>query len=171
MMKQLLYRGPAFEILHEEFAKKGRLDEQTPVRASSRIHIDAPVEKVWELLIDVPNWPTINPSFSDVRLTGGTNIDTNFDFKLNTFPIKAKFAVINPYHELHWTGASLWFKAVDLHVLEPAYDGGTQLSIAESFAGILAPLFISSDRLRVQHGKWLSAFKRTPDKRLHAGAW
>lgn len=87
----------------------------------------------------------------DVQLEAGKKIDALFKFKLNNFPIRAIFAVIQPCRELHWTGVSLWFKAVDLHTLEPTKDGGAQLSIAESFAGPLATLFISRDKLKMQH--------------------
>lgn len=162
MSKRLLYRGPSFEVLHEKYAKHGRLDEQAPVQASAQIHINAPVRRVWELLIDLPAWPTIDPSVHDVQLEAGVNVDAFFKFTLNNFPIRAKFAAIDPYRALHWTGVSLWFKAIDLHRLEPA-DGGTELYIAESFAGPLATFFISSKQLKRQHEKWLAAFKRAAE--------
>ena len=163
MSKQLLYRGPSFEVLHEKYAKSGRLDEKAPVQAAAQIQINAPVERVWLLLIDLPAWPAIDPSVGDVQLEAGMNVDDFFKFKLNNFPIRAKFAVIEPCRELHWTGVSLWFKAIDLHRLEPAHDGGAKLYIAESFAGPLAMLFISSERLKMQHEKWLAAFKRAAE--------
>lgn len=163
MSRQVLYRGPSFDVLHEKYAKRGRLDEKAPVQASAQIHIYAPVERVWKLLIDLPAWPAIDPSVRDVQIDAGVNVDALFKFKLNDFPIRAKFAVIDPCRELHWTGVSLWLKAIDLHRLEPAHDGGAQLFIAESFAGLLATLFISSERLKMQHEKWLAAFKRAAE--------
>lgn len=163
MFKRLFYGGPSFEVLHEEYAKQGQIDDRAPVKASSSIYIDAPVERVWELLINLPDWPALDSSIRDMQLEAGANVDARFNFRLNNFPIKAKFAVINPDRELHWTGASLWFKAVDLHVLEPTHDGGTRLYIAESLAGVLAPLFMSSERLKVQHETWLTAFQRAAE--------
>ncbi len=160
MFAQMFYSGPPFEVLHEEYARKGKIDENAPVKASASISIHAPVEQVWELLINLPGWPEIDPNTSDVRLEGDIEVDTFFRFKLYNFPIRAKIAVINPPRELHWTGVSLWFKAVDLHTLEPAGNGRTRLSIAESFAGVLAIPVLSSERLKAQHEKWLVAFKR-----------
>lgn len=164
MSKQLLYRGPSFEILHEEYAKKGRLDEKAPIKSSAQTYINAPIESVWALLFDLPGWQAIYPSIRDVKLQAGASVDAFFDFRLNNFPVKAKFAVINPCRAFHWTGVSLWFKAIDLHRLEPAHDNGTQLYIAESFAGHLATLFINSEQLQMQHETWLAAFKQAAEK-------
>ena len=33
MLQQLFYRGPSIDVLHEEYAKKGRIDGEAPVRA------------------------------------------------------------------------------------------------------------------------------------------
>ena len=52
MTKRLFYSGPSFVRLHEEYAKKGRIDEEAPVKTAGEITINAPVEQVWALLID-----------------------------------------------------------------------------------------------------------------------
>ena len=49
MLTQLFYSGPSIEVLHEEYAKNGRIDANAPVRASQEIRIEAPVERAWEL--------------------------------------------------------------------------------------------------------------------------
>jgi hypothetical protein len=90
-------------------------------------------------------------------------------FVLNGFPIRATFAVVEPERELTWTGVSLWFKSVDVHVLEPTGDGGTRLFIAESLAGVLAPLVITGERLKAQHDRWLRAFRRAAEQRAGEG--
>ena len=58
MLKQLFYSGPSIEVLHEEYAKKGRIDARAPVGAAGEIRIEAPVGRVWELLVNVPAWGT-----------------------------------------------------------------------------------------------------------------
>jgi hypothetical protein len=35
-MNQLLYRGPAIEALHQQYAKQGRIDERAPVATTLR---------------------------------------------------------------------------------------------------------------------------------------
>jgi hypothetical protein len=164
MLKEIVYSGPPLDVLHAEYAKKGQIDESAPVKAFQSITLNAPVLKVWGMLINLPDWPSIDPSFQDVRLSSLSE-DTVFSFKLRNFPIKAKIAVVQPGRSLVWTGVSLWFKAVDKYVLEPMEDGNTRLYLAESFSGFLASLFMSSERLMAQHGKWLAAFKLAVEKK------
>ncbi len=53
--------------------------------------------------------------------------------------MRSTFAVVNPGHELTWTGRFLGYKAVDQHLLEPAGNGRTTVTIRESLAGPCSP--------------------------------
>lgn len=165
MVQRLFYSGPSRSDLHEAYAKMGRIDENAPIQTRSDIYINAPITRVWEQLIDLPAWPTIDPSFRKVRLESSMAVDASFSFVLNNFPIRAQIAVFEPGRQLVWTGVSLWFKAIDQHRLEPGPDGGTRYTIAESLAGVLAPLFINSAQLKAQHDRWQAAFKRAVENR------
>jgi hypothetical protein len=50
MLTQLFYSGSSVGVLHEEYAKKGRIDEKAPITTTCEVRIEAPVERVWELL-------------------------------------------------------------------------------------------------------------------------
>lgn len=165
MIKQVFYNGPSFETLHRDYAKKGHIDENATIKTATEIHIAAPVERVWNQLINLSAWPAIDPSFRNVQLESNVEEDAYFRFVLNNFPIRAKFAVVAPNRELTWTGLSLWFKSVDLHVLEPIETGGTRLYSAESLAGVLASPLMTSEQLKKQHEKWLMAFKHSLESR------
>lgn len=162
MIRHQFYIGPSYDILFEEYARQGRIDEQAPVKTSGGILIAAPPERVWDLLIDLARWPVINPAFSDVRLQSLPAERTTFSFKLNNFPIKAELAAVDPCRLLTWVGTSLWFRAIDVLRLEPV-PSGSRLYMAESFSGFLAPLFVSSEQLRRQHDQTLNAFKRAAE--------
>src|SRR5690606_27771697 len=54
-----------------------------------------------------PAWPSIAPMFQDVKLASTVAVDAEFSFRLNNFPIRARFAVVQPNAELTWTGTSL----------------------------------------------------------------
>jgi hypothetical protein len=159
MLKRLFYGGPSSGILHEEYAKRGRIDEWAPVKSSGEIRIGAPVELVWELLTDLRSWEDWAPGVHDVRLDSAVAVDARFTWSIGLTRIKSVFAIVEPGRELTWTGAALWTKAVDRHVLEPLEDGATRLYMEESLAGLLVPLFFSSAKLEVQHQRWLTAFK------------
>ena len=51
-MTKLLYRGPALDALHSDYAMRGRIDPGAPVTARREVLIAAPPETVWELLSD-----------------------------------------------------------------------------------------------------------------------
>jgi hypothetical protein len=159
MLKRLFYGGPSIGVLHEEYAKRGRIDERAPVKSSGEIRIGAPVERVWDLLTDLCGWEGWAPGIHDVRLASAVAVDARFSWSIGRTRVKSVFAIVEPGRELTWTGAALWTKAVDRHVLEPAEDGATRLYIEESLAGVLVPLFFSSEKLEVQHQRWLTGFK------------
>jgi hypothetical protein len=161
MIKHVFYSGPSFETLHQDYAKKGHIDENAAIKTATEMHIAAPVESVWNHLINFSAWPVIDPSFQNVQLESTVAEDAYFRFVLNNFPIRAKFAVVIPNRELTWTGLSWWFRSVDLHVLEPMETGGTRLYSAESLAGVLASPLMTGEQLKKQHEKWLIAFKHS----------
>ena len=157
--RSLFYTGPSFDTLYTEYAQKGRIDDKAPVKARGEIIISAPIEKVWKVLINLPEWPRFDPSFSNVTLESNVSVGARASFKLKGFPIRGVFAVVDVNRELTWVGKSLWTKAIDRHVIERAPDGSTLLFLEESFAGLFAPLMISSLRLREQHEIWLWGIK------------
>lgn len=160
MTKPIWYSGPPLRVLHNNYAKQGRIDEQAPLQTSSTLELAAPVEVVWAQLINLAAWPTIDPAFRHVQLPGPVAVDRKFSFVLNHFPIKAQFAVVTPNQELCWTGVSLWFKAVDRHQLTATPDGGTHYTLTESLAGPFATLFMRASQLQQQHDQWLAAFQQ-----------
>lgn len=160
-MNKLFYNGPTVATLHTHYAKAGRLDEYAPIQSAREIYLAAPVEQVWQRLIDLSNWSLIDPAFRQVQLDTTVAVDATFSFVLNHFPIKARFAVVNPYQELCWSGQALWFKAVDRHRLAATTDGGTHYTLAESLSGTCATLLMNSAQLQKQHEQWLAAFKRS----------
>jgi hypothetical protein len=165
MTQRIFYTGPSLERLHQEYGKQGRIDTNAPITTFSEIIIHAPVDVVWQQLVDLANWPNISPAFRDVRLDSTVAVDETFRFTLYNFPIRATIAVVEPGRKLVWTGVSLWFKAIDMHELEATADGNTRYTVSESFAGLLATLFTSSEQLRKQHQAWQSAFKRAVEER------
>lgn len=170
-LPSLFYVGPSFDTLYTEYAQKGRIDDKAPVKARSEITINAPIEKVWEVLINLPEWPRFDPSFSSIRLESDVSVGAKASFKLKGFPIQGVFAVVDVDHELTWVGKSLWTRAIDRHVIERTVDGSTRLFLEESFVGLFAPLMISSRRLSEQHEIWLrgikSAIETSVMKNLH----
>jgi hypothetical protein len=165
MLEQLFYSGPSIEVLHEEYAKKGHIDGNAPVRASREIRIEAPVERVWELLVNVPAWPTWDSGIHDVHLDSTVAADARFTWVNGRARIRSRFAVVDPGRELTWTGISSGAKAVDRHVLEATDGAVTRVRCEESMAGPLLVLFYNSAKLRTGMEQWLTALKTAAEKR------
>lgn len=159
MPNKLFYQGPSFATLYTEYAQKGRIDERAAIQASGEIYINRPVDKVWEVLVNLPAWPQFDRNFSEVKLESTVSAGARASFRIKGFPIQGTFAVVEPNRELTWVGRSLWTKAIDRHVLEARSTETTRLYLEESLSGLLVPLMFSSTRLLRQHQEWLNAIK------------
>ncbi len=164
MKTRLLYAGPPLRVLHEEYAENGRIDQDAPVTAACGVDIQAPRERVWELLASPPGWERIDPAIHDVRLDGPVAAGTAFTWANGRARMKSRFAVVNPGRELTWTGVSTGFKAVHRHLLDDAPGGGTHLRCEESMAGPLLTLIYSQARLRATVATWLTAVKTAAER-------
>jgi uncharacterized protein YndB with AHSA1/START domain len=164
-MNQLLYRGPAIQELHQQYAKQGRIDERAPVTTTYEVHINAPVQRVWELLADPPGWPSFAPDIRDVHLVAPVAVDTRFTWTNGRSRINSRFAVVHPGQELTWTGVSSGFKVVHRHLLDATSDTTTRVRCEESMAGPLLLLFFNSAKLRAGLEQWLTALKTAAEQR------
>lgn len=112
MSSRLLCRGPALDLLHEEYAKHRRTDAQAPIVATGSVHVDVAVRRVYEVLSAVADWPAVDPAISKVRLPAGFGVDSPFSWRNGRARIESRFAVVDPDHELTWTGVSFGARAV-----------------------------------------------------------
>ncbi|GAA3204844.1 SRPBCC family protein [Nonomuraea helvata] len=163
MVKSLLYTGPALDDLHEQYAKKGRIDERAAVRARCEVAIDAPVETVWDVLATPAAWSRIEPAIHDVRLDGAVEPDTSFSWVNGKAKIQSRFAVVRRDEELTWTGVSSGARAVHRHLLLRRADGGTDLEVSESMAGPLLGLFFGEAKLQAALTSWTAGIKRAAE--------
>jgi hypothetical protein len=163
MPAKLFYTGPSLGTLHEEYAKKSRIDEQAPLISVASITIEAPGSAVWAVISDVAGWPAWYPEFTVLEL-GEVHPGASMRWKLGGLTMRSTFAVVDPGRELTWTGRFLGYKAVDQHLLEPAGNGRTTVTIRESLAGPLLPLFYRQSQLQAGHQRWLTALKTTLER-------
>jgi uncharacterized protein YndB with AHSA1/START domain len=103
-MSTLWYAGPPLRVLHEEYAKNGRIDHQAPVTATEEVVIRAPRERVWQLLASPLGWAEVDPGIRGVRLHGPVAAGTAFTWVNGRARMKSRFAVVDPGRELSWTG-------------------------------------------------------------------
>ncbi|MFI7040722.1 SRPBCC domain-containing protein [Microbispora rosea] len=156
----LLYSGPSLAVLHEEYAAQGRVDPDAQLTSSSRLVVDVPADRVWAVMADLRAWPSWASRIRILEL-GDVRPGASFRWRLNGVPLRSRFAVVEPQRELTWTGTFLGrYRAVDRHVLEPLEGGRTRITVEESLAGPLLPLFYREPMLRANHERWLSDLAR-----------
>jgi hypothetical protein len=150
--------------LHDEYALRGRIDDTAPVTSSSEIVIDAPAQRVWEVLADLRGWQTWAPGFR-VRALDAVEPGREFRWAQDGTPLRSRFAIVEPGRELSWTGSALGlYRAVDRMVLT-AEGGRTRVTLQESFDGPLARLVFGERKLRAAHETRLTALKSHVENR------
>lgn len=165
MRKQLFYSGPPIQVLHEDYAKRGRIDESAFVKASYEVRIETDVERVWQLLSDARGWERFNPDIRDVQLHTAVTADAPFSWTNGRARIRSKFAVIEPVREITWTGVSWGARAVHRNMLEPTFDGASRIRSEESMAGPLIVMFLNNKKLKAALKKWLTSLKDAAEQR------
>ena len=113
----------------------------------TEITIEAPVERIWELLADFGLYPHWNPLFQ--RVTGRMNAGEQLELvvtlpEIGPFAVRPKMLAVEPesrfcwQHTLLFAGIFTWKYCAELETLAP-----NRLKYIQSseFSGILAPLF------------------------------
>jgi uncharacterized protein YndB with AHSA1/START domain len=163
MTSAVLYRGPSIELLHEEYAKRGRIDERAAVATTREVVIDAPIQRVWSLLSDPAGWPTWDSRIHDVEVEAPTAVDVRFTWSSGRARMRSRFAVVEPAHEITWTGVSGGAKAIHRHVLSAPTSHTTHVYCEESMAGLLLGLFYGRERMQAAIEAWLDALARAAE--------
>ena len=142
MVATLFYVGPSLQTLHDEYAKKHRIDGRAPLQGRREVVVNAPVAKVWGVLSDVPAWDkNLEPGVHDIHVEDGVVVDAPFTRTSRGTRMKARFAVVDKERELAWTGSVRGgVKAVHRYCLEPLSDTTTKVTAGESMAGPLLAL-------------------------------
>lgn len=166
MFQEMRYRGPSLDELHENYAKRHRIDEAAPIRSAHEVVIDAPVERVWSVLADPADWPAFDPAIHHVHVDGNgpAGVDTRFTWVNGRAKIASRFAVVEPLREITWTGTALGSRAAHRHVLTPREDGTTLLRTEESMAGTLLGLVYDKAKLHAELTRWLDAIKAAAEQ-------
>jgi len=116
----------------------------------TEIEIDAPVERVWDVLADFPSHAAWNPFVRSIqgRPAQGEKLVVHIQppgGKGMTF--KPTVLVAEPRKELRWLGRLLFpglFDGEHYFLLDPLPSGGTRLVHGEKFSGLLVAMARSS---------------------------
>jgi len=108
----------------------------------TEIEINAPAEKVWNILTDFPNQPKWNPIIASLKGTPrvGGRLLVLFKFAgIGTIPMPVKVLVFERARELTWIGRAIFPGILDgrhSFIIEPLGPSKVKFVHLESFSGI-----------------------------------
>jgi len=107
--------------------------------AEASIVIDAPLETIWSLVIDVDRWPSWNPAIEDAQIKGSFLPGSEFAWTSGGTHIRSKVQAVEPHKSLYWTGEAFGTNAI--HSWDFAMTSqGVLVKTHESFSGWLPAL-------------------------------
>ena len=98
------------------------------------IDIDAPVERVWRIHIDVARWPEWQAEITDARIDGPFEPDTAFDWTSYGFSVTSTIYEVEENVRVLWGGTAGGITGIHKW-LPSATPIGTHVETNESFAG------------------------------------
>jgi hypothetical protein len=124
----------------------------------TKVLINAPVSKVWGILMRFDNYDQWNPFIKDVsgKLMNGEKIRVRFKLSgVREIGINSKVIVYRPERELRWKKKILmrWiFTSVHIFELKQEQDGNTAFSQRGRYKGILYSLFFKRYAHKAKEG-------------------
>jgi len=125
---------------------------------SDNVLINAPVEKVWDALVDVENYPRWNPFTTRVETTFVVGEPAILYVTMNGQHQRVQreeIITFEPPRKLVWgttIGASFILKSRRQQIIEALDAEQTQYRTDQTFAGLLAPLVMLLSRRDIQRG-------------------
>jgi hypothetical protein len=117
-----------------------------PKSITAEIEIDAPVERVWNILVDLDSYPQWNPFTVrvDSTLEVGSTVDLYVRMKPNKEIVQREIVtVVEPNKKLSWgltMGAKFLLFTDRYQVLEALGPNKTRYFTSDDFSGVLTPL-------------------------------
>lgn len=170
----LLERTPRFFTSRDEHVL-GILE--TMPQLITAIDIDAPVERVWDILSDTASWESWNPLLRDFKgtLREGAKAKVSLLFEGKKLPVSVELVEVKPRERLAWIGpafkpARSIFSGMHYFELKEIEGGRTRLVHGERFRGLIpdGEWFWRSAEPRVEPA--YMAFNEALKARAEAGA-
>ena len=145
-----------------ELAREGKINENASVKDGHSTIINASIDKVWGLIIDIQNWPKWNQVVKSVQVEEKIEEGTSFAWNLNGTKIKSQVQFLESAHTMSCTGKSKWIKSIFVWQLE-SDENQTIVTLNASMQGAFATLFKNHQKVYNDLIKWLSSLKKAAE--------
>jgi uncharacterized protein YndB with AHSA1/START domain len=126
------------------------INPNAPATAEGELQIDADPQTVFSVIAAIDQWPSWNANVKSVELQGPVQPGTGFRWKSGSSTLTSTLQVVDPPHEIAWTGTTMGIKAVHVFRFQ-ASEGGT-LALQESWEGLIASLLKGYSRKTLDKG-------------------
>jgi uncharacterized protein YndB with AHSA1/START domain len=108
-----------------------------PVLSAQEIDIDAPIDRVWEVLTAIERWPAWNPDVKSVSVEAPIAEGVTFRWKAGPGTITSRIEHFERPRVVAWSGSTFGIRAIHVWRLE-ARNGTTLARSEESYEGLVA---------------------------------
>ena len=131
-----------------------------PVESQAQVLIQAPVDRVWQLLTQIDQWPRWNTAVQSAQLSGGLAVGSTFVWRSGGFTVTSTLQEVDAHRRLVWTGRAFGTQAVHFWELSET-PAGVEVRTSETFTGWLPRLMPGTmqEKLDSTLPLWLSALK------------
>jgi uncharacterized protein YndB with AHSA1/START domain len=145
------------------------INRNAPATAEGERQIAADPQTVFAVISAIDQWPSWNPDVKSVELQGPVQEGTVFRWKSGPSTLTSTLQVVDPPHEIAWTGTTMGIKAVHVFRFQ-ANDVGTLARSEESWEGLIASLLKGYSRKTLDKGirSVLSHLKTEAERRAAA---
>ena len=142
-----------------ELGQRAAIQPDAPVKASSTIIIEAPRERVWRILTDLPAWQDWQPGIARVSPHAVLGNGMAFAWDTGGTTIHSRVVLFSPPNAIAWTGHADFARAVHVFTLAPLGPDRTRVESRESMDGPLLAWFYDSAALQRSEDRWLEHLK------------
>ena len=117
-----------------------QVNQKAPVVSKNEIIISAPVDKVWNILIGIDNWPDWQKNVTEAKLDNEIKEGATFKWKAGGILFSSEIHTMKPKSMFGWTGKTFGASAIHNWTFDE-YNGKTKVTGEESLQGVLPTLF------------------------------
>jgi uncharacterized membrane protein len=115
------------------------INNSAPVKSRGDIKINAPVDKVWNILTTINDWPSWQSEVTQSRLNGELSEGVGFKWKAGGLSFSSEIHTIVSNKEFGWTGRTIGTSAIHNWFFSDQA-GDTLIRVEESLQGFLPGL-------------------------------
>lgn len=145
-------------------AQKGQINENAGIRDSHSTIINASIEKVWGILVDMENWPEWNSEVKKVTLNGEVAEGTTFTWTQGRTHGNSQIQQVKKPSSLTWTSKAKLVKRIYVWTLE-SDENQTIATISASFQGTLVVLVENHQKVYNELLNWLELLKKEAEEK------